>query len=130
MSLEKNCLYNFVENVETPSNAVVDLLREATLTIAKEQEMVVKICGKSIFYRLRAMFNKKIFIEYQVCMNEGIIRSLNSGIRILKTGLRKFRDDESSMNEIMDGLKVLTDLKEHWEMHLRRLKLYQLTNKN
>lgn len=102
-----------------------NILRNATLAVAKEQEVTVKVCGKNIFYKIKAMFSKKTFLEYQICINIGILKSFDIGIDILENGKRQYRNDSEAIKELEDGILLFKDLKDQWEKNLRRLKVHQ-----
>jgi len=104
---------------------VNNILRNATLAVAKEQELTSKICGKGILYKLKAMFSKQTFLEYQICMNMGVLKSFELGIKIIEDGKRLHRNDPDAIKELEDGVLLFKDLKEQWEKNLRRLKVHQ-----
>lgn len=106
-------------------NNVNNILRNATLAVAKEQELTAKLCGKGILYKLKAMFSKKTFLEYQICMNTGVLKSFEIGIDILEDGKKLYRNDADAIRELDDGIMLFKDLKEQWEKNLRRLKVHQ-----
>lgn len=106
---------------------VNDILRNATLEVAKEQEITARICNKGILYKLKAMFSKRTFLEYQICMNMGVLKSFDIGIDILENGKKLYRTDLDSLKELEDGILLFKDLKDQWEKNLRRLKVYQNT---
>lgn len=102
-----------------------DILRNATLAVAKEQEMTAKLCGRGILYKLKAMFSRKTFLEYQICMNTGVLKSFEIGISIIEDGKKQFKNDPDSLRELDDGIMLFKDLKDQWEKNLRRLKVHQ-----
>jgi len=102
-----------------------DILRNATLAVAREQEMTAKLCGRGILYKLKAMFSRKTFLEYQICMNTGVLRSFEIGIGIIEDGKKQFKNDPDSLRELEDGILLFKDLKDQWEKNLRRLKVHQ-----
>lgn len=106
---------------------VNDILRNATLEVAREQEVTSKVCGKGILYKLKAMFSKKTFLEYQICMNIGVLKSFDIGIGILEEGKKLYKTDLDALRELDDGILLFKDLKDQWEKNLRRLKVYQNT---
>jgi len=106
------------------NDGVNNILRNATLAVAKEQGVTVKVCGKGIFYKLRAMFSKKTFLEYQVCMNSGILKSFVIGIDIIEAGKRQYKNDPEAISELEDGILLFKDLKDQWGKNLRRLKVH------
>jgi len=102
-----------------------NILRNATLAVAKEQEVTAKTCSKGVLYKLRAMFSKKTFLEHQICMNIGVLKSFDVGIGILENGKRLYKTDPDAIKELEDGILLFKDLKEQWEKNLRRLKVHQ-----
>lgn len=107
------------------NDGINNILRNATLAVAKEQEVTTKICSKGILYKLRAMFSKKTFLEYQICMNIGVLKSFDVGIGILENGKKSYKTDPDALKELDDGILLFKDLKDQWEKHLRRLKVHQ-----
>jgi hypothetical protein len=106
---------------------VNNILRNATLSVAKEQEIVTRVCGKGILYKLIARFSKKTFLEYQICMNIGILKSFDIGIEILENGKKQFIDDPYAIKELDSGILLFVDLKDQWQKNLRRLKVHKNT---
>jgi len=106
---------------------VNNILRDATLAVAKEQEVTTKICGKGILYKLKAMFSKQTFLEYQICMNTGVLKSFDIGIKIIEDGKKLYRKNPDALRELEDGILLFKDLKDQWEKNLRRLRVHQNT---
>jgi hypothetical protein len=122
MYAEKGFLINLSEDVIGASK---DLLQNATITIAREQELAVKMCGKGILYKIKAIFSKKVFLEHQICMNNAVLKSFDSGIKILRDGMKQYAEDPIAIQEINDGISLFEDLKDQWGKNLIRLKVYQ-----